>query len=73
MQTRPVRADVPTGISRQAKISPAAKPHTFQSGRNTVPWRHSHSTSGMTEIDTAEMIEPSYIPAFSSTSRRRVP
>jgi hypothetical protein len=37
MQSSPVRVEVPTGISRQAKTSATQKPRTRQSGLKIVP------------------------------------
>ena len=56
MQTRPVRASVPIGISRQAKTSPAANAFTRQSGGNTVPNLASQRMIGMSAIAIVEMV-----------------
>jgi hypothetical protein len=56
MQTSPVRASVPIGISRQEKISPAANAFTRRSAGNTVPNRASHRIIGMIAIATVEMV-----------------
>jgi hypothetical protein len=57
MHSRPVRASVPTGTSRQAKVSAAAKAVTIQCGRNTVPWRVNHQISGTRPIATVASVE----------------
>ena len=69
MQSRPVRAEVPTGINRQAKTSAQAKPRTRQSGRKMVPYFASHRMIGIIVTATAEMMLPSYSPVLLVTIR----
>ena len=56
MQMRPVRASVPIGIRRQAKISPAANALTRQSGAKTVPNRVNHRMIGMRPMAMVEIV-----------------
>ena len=56
MQTRPVRASVPIGIRRQAKIRAAANSFTRQSGGKIVPKRASQRISGISPIATVEIV-----------------
>ncbi len=58
-QTSPVRACVPTGSSAQAKTSAKQKIDTRQSGGKIVPYLRYQRISGMIEMPTADMIEPS--------------
>ena len=58
-QISPVRACVPTGIRIAEKLTPIANSRTIQPGRNTVPYVASQNASGMVQIDTVEMIDPS--------------
>ena len=69
MQSRPVRVEVPIGISRQAKMRAMQKPFTFQSGGKMVPKRMNQTISGMIAIATVEMVEPSYRPELLATIR----
>ena len=55
----PVRVEVPTGISRQAKTSAAANSVTRRSGGKIVPKRASQMTSGMIAMAAVEMVLPS--------------
>ena len=56
MQTRPVRASVPIGISRQAKIRAAQKIFTRQSGGKMVPKRANQRMIGMRAMAKVEMV-----------------
>ena len=59
MQINPVLAWVPTGISRQAKISAPQNSLTRQSRGKIVPNRPIHRISGITAIATVAMVLPS--------------
>ena len=56
MQIRPVRASVPIGISRQAKIRAAANVFTRQSEGKIVPYFASHRMIGIRAIAIVEMV-----------------
>ena len=56
MQIRPVRASVPIGIRRQAKISAPANHFTRQSDGKIVPNFASHRMIGIRAIAIVEMV-----------------
>ena len=57
MHSRPVRASVPMGMSRQAKMSAAPNSFTRQSGLKIVPCRMNHRMIGMSAIATVDRVE----------------
>ena len=56
MQTRPVRASVPIGMSRQAKIERAGEGFTRQSVGKIVPNFASYRMIGISAIARVEMV-----------------
>ena len=59
MQTRPVRASVPIGISRQAKTKAPQNAFTRQSVGKMVPKRANQRMIGMRAMAKVEMMLPS--------------
>ena len=57
MQSRPVLASVPIGISRQAKMSNPAKVFTRQSGGKIVPCLVNHKMIGISAMETVARVE----------------
>ena len=62
MHTRPVRVSVPTGISRQAPVSPSANAFTGRPGGKIVPCLVNQKISGMIAIPTVDSVLLSYRP-----------
>ncbi|KZY93189.1 hypothetical protein A3748_10840 [Erythrobacter sp. HI0077] len=57
IQTSPVRASVPTGISRQAKMNAPPNSLTRQSGGKIRPWFMNHQMIGISPIATVASVE----------------
>ena len=57
MHRRPVRASVPTGISRQAKMSAQPNSLTRQSGGKIRPWFINHQMIGISAMATVTRVE----------------